>query len=143
MAEFKQKLGAQMGVIERIEYVLVATKPDASQVFWTWTGFSRYEERAARMISLDFADTTFGIERTAHPDWKFDLRVYGSQPRPRYKQKLGAPMGVIQPAEEFIDECGPLPECHRCGLAVGVCECAEIEQCISCLADVRDCTCKL
>ena len=82
MAEFKQKLGAQMGVIERIEYVLVATKPDASKVFWTWTGFSKHEERAARMTSLDCADTTFDLERSAHPDWKFDLRIYKAQPGP-------------------------------------------------------------
>lgn len=25
--------------------------------------------------------------------------------------------------DEFADECGPLPECKECGLALGVCEC--------------------
>lgn len=125
------------------EYVLVATKPDASQVFWTWTGFSKNEERAARMSSLDFADTTFQMEHEAHPDWKFDLRVYEAKPlyipkpsyssnfehTPRYKQKLGAQMGVI---EQIFNkpclECGKeipvtleqynrtlwFPLCHEC-----------------------------
>ena len=106
------------------EYVLVATKPDGSKVFWTWAGFSKHEHLAGRMISLDFADKTFGMERSAHPDWKFDLRVYEAQSRPQYKQKLGAKMGVIeQIADEFVDEIGPLPTCAKCGLTVGVCEC--------------------
>ena len=126
------------------EYVLVATKPDDSKVFWNWTGFSASEERAARMISLDFADTTFQMEREAHPDWKFDLRVYETKPRyipkpsyssnfehtsRRYKQKLGAQIGVI---EQILNkpciECGKeipvtleqynrtlwFPLCHEC-----------------------------
>ena len=61
------------------EYVLVATKPDGSKVFWTWTGFSKHEDRAAKMVSLDFVDCTFGIEKINHPDWKFDVRIQEAQ----------------------------------------------------------------
>lgn len=35
-------------------------------------------------------------------------------------------MGGVDPkilSDEFIDECGPLPTCQFCGLAVSVCEC--------------------
>lgn len=33
--------------------------------------------------------------------------------------------------DEFIDECGPLPICQLCGLAVGVCECPNWPKCWS------------
>lgn len=108
------------------EYILVATKPDNSKVFWTWTGFSASEDRAARIVSLDFADTTFQIEREAHPNWKFDLRIYEAKPnyipKPsyssnfehtrRYKQSLGAQIGVIEQI--------PNKPCLECGREIPV-----------------------
>ena len=59
----------------KLQYQLVATKPDGKVVFYNLRGFTADESKAAKVISLDSMDLYLMWGRRDHPTWDFKVRV--------------------------------------------------------------------